>query len=167
MVVQGLDSLSVTIKKGCDQVNEGLGKKELEMKISNEQSKIQSIQGEWGVLAYDACVANDSASIQTLMAQFKPRIDECETRIHGFQVKLGIAEPIVEAAQGEGCVPPPAYEMAPVAPSLTIGQLNGESFQINLGGVATVADVKAKIQEQRGVAPAQQNLVCNGRVALP
>ena len=163
LVMQGLDSLSVSIKKGCDE----LGKKDLEMKISNEQSKIQSIQVEWGVLAYDVVVANDSASIQTLMAQFKPRIDECEAKIHGFQVKLGIAAPRIEAAQGEGCVPPPAYEEAPVAPSLTIGQLNGESFQINLGGVATVADVKAKIQEQRGVAPGQQNLVCNGKVALP
>merc|ERR1711865_801224 len=73
--------------KAADAIKTKAFEKELEAQIWNNKRKVTSLQGEWGVAAFDAFINND-ATLGSITDGFKHQIDELRALIEVDTKKL-------------------------------------------------------------------------------
>ena len=79
------NSAAEGMAKAADAVSTAAGEKELQAKIWNDDRKITSLKGEWGVAAYDAFVAK-SDTLNAITENYTAQINGDSTHWCNFSV---------------------------------------------------------------------------------
>merc|ERR1711865_145265 len=108
------NSAAEGMAKAADAVQTAAGEKELQAKIWNDDRKITSLKGEWGVAAYDAFMAK-SDTLNAITENFTAQINELREKISANTQKL-------QDEYGHAPAPDPDAQAAPVPCNTTLDQ---------------------------------------------